>query len=56
MTTFDGTGAACSEAPATTSLGAAIAAYAESQIGVPYQYVGGTDTGPSAGDDSNGSG
>jgi len=56
VTTFDGAGAACSDAPATTSLGAAIAAYAESQIGVPYQYGGGTDTGPSVGDDSNGSG
>ncbi len=42
--------------PPPTSLDAAIAAYAESQIGVPCQYAGGTDTGPSAGDDSDGSG
>jgi cell wall-associated NlpC family hydrolase len=34
----------------------AIVAYAEKWIGLPYQFGGGDDTGPTIGDDSNGSG
>ena len=56
VTTFDGAGAACGAAPAATGLGAAILAYAQSQASVPYQFGGGTDTGPSPGFNSTGSG
>jgi cell wall-associated NlpC family hydrolase len=55
VTTLDGVGAACGPATAT-SLGAAILAYARSQLGVPYQFGGGSDTGPTTGFNSNGSG
>jgi cell wall-associated NlpC family hydrolase len=55
VTTFSGAGAAC-DAESATSLGAAILANARSQLGVPYQYGGGSDTGPTAGFNSNGSG
>jgi len=56
VTTFDGAGAACGAAPAASGLGAAILTYAQSQIGVPYQFGGGNDTGPTPGFNSNGSG
>lgn len=55
VTTFDGAGAACGAANAT-GLGAAILAYARSLLGVPYQFGGGSDTGPTVGFNSNGSG
>lgn len=56
VTTFDGAGAACGAAPAVSGLGPVILAYAQSQIGVPYQYGGGDDEGPTPGFNSNGSG
>jgi cell wall-associated NlpC family hydrolase len=56
VATFAGAGAACGAAPAASGLGAAIAADAESQIGVPYQFAGGSPQGPTVGDNSSGSG
>jgi cell wall-associated NlpC family hydrolase len=56
VTTLDGAGAPCGAAPTATGLGAAILAYAQSQAGIPYQFGGGTDTGPTPGYNSNGSG
>ena len=55
VTTFDGDGAACGTTTAT-GLGAAILAYARSQLGIPYQFGGGSDAGPTVGFNSNGSG
>jgi cell wall-associated NlpC family hydrolase len=54
VTTFDGAGTECGAS--ATGLGAAILANARSQLGVPYQYGGGSDTGPTVGYNSNGSG
>lgn len=54
VTTFDGLGASCG--PAATRLGAAILADARSQLGVPYQFGGGSDIGPTPGFDSSGTG
>ncbi|MCW2942160.1 MAG: hypothetical protein JWN00_5145, partial [Actinomycetia bacterium] len=45
-----------STVPTTTGLGGAIVAYAEKWLGTPYQYGGGGSTGPSVGQNSNGSG
>lgn len=54
VTTF---GAAAADCGGTaTRLGAAILAYARSQLGVPYQFGGGSDAGPTAGFDSTGTG
>ncbi len=55
VTTFDGAGAACG-GTAATGLGAAILAYARTQLGLPYQFGGGSAAGPTAGFNSAGTG
>lgn len=55
--TFSGEAASCPATIAVVSgLGGAIVAYAEKQFGLPYQYGGGSDTGPTAGFNSAGTG
>jgi cell wall-associated NlpC family hydrolase len=58
VATFDGQAATCAQTTAVTAttLGAAIVAYAQKWLGTPYQYGGGSDTGPTVGDNSRGDG